>query len=110
MIEIKNKLQPNDEMSASLAFNGIIQQVKMSNLNYHLQESPFSAIISLKKSFITNKYGQVIFQSSTDPSTNYYKENVAYEELQLKIKQLESDLALVTEKLQNKSQGFPELK
>ena len=28
-----------------------------SNLNFHLQQSPFSAIISLKKSFIRNKEG-----------------------------------------------------
>ena len=36
-------------MAATLAFETIIEQVKLSNLNFHLQLFPFSAVISLKK-------------------------------------------------------------
>ena len=38
--------------AASLTFDHILETIKNSNLNFHLQQSPFSAIISLKKSSI----------------------------------------------------------
>ena len=44
-------------MAASPAFEGIINQVVASNLNFHLEQSPFSAVIHLKKSVIRNKLG-----------------------------------------------------
>ena len=42
-------------MATSEPFEHLINQVKMSNLNYNLQQSPFAAIISLKKSLIKDE-------------------------------------------------------
>ena len=44
-------------MLASNAFTSIINQIRMSNLNYQLQLSPFSAYISLKQSLIKERSG-----------------------------------------------------
>ena len=43
------------KMSATQTFETLLNQVKSSNLNYHLQQSPFSAFISLKKSFVKDR-------------------------------------------------------
>ena len=45
------------EMSASKTFEVIIDQIKSSNLNFHIQQSPFSAVISLKKTLIKDRSG-----------------------------------------------------
>ena len=47
-------------MEASTTFENIIQQIQNSHLNFKLELSPFSANISLKKSFIRNKAGIVL--------------------------------------------------
>jgi hypothetical protein len=47
----------NFTMAASQAFEGIINQVVSSNLDFCLEQSPFSVIIHLKKSVIKNKSG-----------------------------------------------------
>ena len=44
-------------MDANKRLKIILEQVKSSNLNFHLQQSPFSAIISIKASFVRNKEG-----------------------------------------------------
>ena len=44
-------------MLASDAFETLIDQIRNSNLNFHLQMSPFSAQISLRKSLVTDKTG-----------------------------------------------------
>ena len=50
----------NSAMLASNVFNKIIDQIQSSNLNFHLQISPFSAKISLKKSLIRGKAGALL--------------------------------------------------
>ena len=50
--------------AASDVFNSILKQVQDSNLNFQLKVSPFSAVISLKKSFIKDKHGNVQLPSS----------------------------------------------
>jgi hypothetical protein len=45
---------------AAQAFEGIINQVVASNLNFCLEQSPFSAVIHLKKSVIRNKSGTLL--------------------------------------------------
>ena len=50
----------NPTMLASNYFNAILEQIQMSCLNFHIQVSPFSAIISLKKSFIKDKCGNLV--------------------------------------------------
>ena len=47
-------------MVADEAFNLVLEQIRNSKLNFQLQMSPFSAWISLKKSFIKNKDGTPI--------------------------------------------------
>ena len=44
-------------MNTSKVFEAIIHQIKSSNLNFRLDQSPFSANISLKKSLVKNKNG-----------------------------------------------------
>ena len=44
-------------MLASKAFDNLLQQIQTSSLNYQIQISPFSALISLKKSLIKDKAG-----------------------------------------------------
>ena len=46
-------------MHASNAFEQIIDQIRTSNLNFQLTMSPFSAQISLKKSLIIDKSGNI---------------------------------------------------
>ena len=53
----------NLTMHATKIFNEILDKVKMSNLNFCIQMSPFSANISLKKSFIKDKSGAYILPS-----------------------------------------------
>ena len=47
----------NSTMIAENTFANIIQQVQSSNLNFQLQLSPFSAMISLKKTPVKDKSG-----------------------------------------------------
>ena len=44
-------------MDASYTCDMIISQIKSSNLNYCLKESPFSVDVSIKKTFIKDKNG-----------------------------------------------------
>ena len=44
-------------MLASKAFETIIDNIRDSTLNFQLQMSPFSALISLKKTLVTEKSG-----------------------------------------------------
>ena len=52
-------------MAASQAFEGIINQVVTSNLNFCLEQSPFSAVIHLKKTVIRNKSGTLLVPPPT---------------------------------------------
>jgi hypothetical protein len=51
----------NLTMAATQAFEGILSQVVSSNLNFRLEQSPFSAVIHLKKSVIRNQNGNLRF-------------------------------------------------
>ena len=54
------KIDSDLTMVASNVFNNVLQYVQNSSLNFQIQMSPFSAIISLKKSFVKNKHGTPI--------------------------------------------------
>ena len=45
-------------------FNAIIEGIKKSKLNFQLQQSPYSAFISLKKSFHKDRSGAMLEPSS----------------------------------------------
>ena len=53
----KNKFNSDVQKYAMSAFDDIICRVRRSNLNFQLQLSPFSAVISLKKSVVKNSDG-----------------------------------------------------
>ena len=53
------------KMAASTAFTNILDQVKSANLNFHLQLSPFSAIISLKRSLVKDQSGSHLLPPPT---------------------------------------------
>ena len=61
----KEILSSDATMAASIAFNKILQQVQSSSLNFHLQLSPFSAVISLKKSLVKDKAGCYLLPSAS---------------------------------------------
>ena len=52
-------------MEASTTFENLLEQMQKSNLNFKLERSPFSAVISLKKSFVRDKLGNI-----SSPVTN----------------------------------------
>ena len=65
-------------MIANKIFNDILKQIQDSGLNFQLQVSPFGAMISLKRSLVKDKRGNVINPSSSLISgTLYNKENLA---------------------------------
>ena len=47
----------NSKMEAAMKFDAILTTVQTSNLNFHVEMSPFSAVIHLKKSLIVNQLG-----------------------------------------------------
>ena len=53
-------------MAATLKFDDILRTIQSSNLNFHLEISPFSAIIHMKKTLITNKFGISLFPPPAD--------------------------------------------
>ena len=56
--EITNKYTDSDvAMLADEKFQNILHQINDSKLNYCIQLSPFTACISIKKSFIKDKDG-----------------------------------------------------
>ena len=44
-------------MEANRIFENVLSLIKSSNLNFHLEQNPFGARISLKKSFVKDKSG-----------------------------------------------------
>ena len=63
-------------MMASRIFNDVLNTVQSSNLNFCLQISPFAANISLKKSFLKDKSGNVLVPDQAYTTTSY-DENIA---------------------------------
>ena len=72
-------------MAANRTFDRILDQIKNSNLNFHLQISPFSAVISLKKSPVKDRSGTPILtpQANLPPSTVTEIAELASKNLQL---------------------------
>ena len=83
-------------MDANQACECILGFVKNSNLNYNLNESPFSVNISIRKSFIKDKDGAVRVPNlggfhSTEPKASEFKIEDKVESLQATIAQHESE-------------------
>ena len=90
-------LKTNSTMLATESFDRIVQHVQSSCLNFHLQISPFSAVISIKKSLIKDKSGNVILPPTT--LRHGPKENI--ESLVDKNRKLEKDLIDIKKKYEN---------
>ena len=58
--KIDSDSEINLTMYCDTTFNRIIEEVKSSKLNFHLQQSPYSAFISLKKSFQKDRSGTIL--------------------------------------------------
>ena len=74
-------------MLASAEFNKIIRQIQSSNLNYQLQISPFSAYISVRKTFAKDRSGNLLL-----PKTISSVPSVSMDNFDAKNSQLENDL------------------
>ena len=67
----------NPAMLASNMFYQILNQIQSSNLNFHLQQTPFSAQISLRKSLMRDKSGKYLlpFIPDYESKANVKNEN-----------------------------------
>ena len=72
----KQVSERNQSMMASKIFNDVLNTVQSSNLNFCLQISPFAANISLKKSFLKDKSGNVLVPDHAYTETTF-DENIA---------------------------------
>ena len=86
----------NLTMLAIQAFEDIIDNVQSSGLNFQLQISPFSAIISLKKSLVRDRSGNPIIPNKYHQ--NDRKRNEPIEALIAKNNELERKLTDLTYK------------
>ena len=57
-------------MDTDYAVNAVVSSVKKSNLNFYIQESPFSLSINLRKTFIKNKKGTILYPIPSNASTD----------------------------------------
>ena len=57
-------------METDKAVNVVLSSVKKSNLNFYIQESPFSLYINLRKTFIKNKEGNILYPPCSDTTTD----------------------------------------
>ena len=95
---INSDVNPNPTMIATEKFNNILQQIQSSQLNFHLQISPYSAVISLKKSLMRDKSGNVILPS---PTTLRHASSDSVEKLVDTIVKLEKDITDLTKKYED---------
>lgn len=61
----------SDDAMAAIVFNHILCQIQNSSLNFRLELSPFSAVISLKKTFIKDKSGLPLTPANVVCSDKY---------------------------------------
>ena len=73
--QVMDKTMDSDlTMVTNNAFNTVLQCVQNSGLNFQIQVSPFSAVISVKKSLVKNRSGDPIMPSfpKNDESKNVF--------------------------------------
>ena len=91
-------------MLARIAFDKILEQIQTSNLNFQLRLSPFSASISLKKSFIRDKSGYFLL-----PSTGPMPANSENDELVEKKEHLNQKVDEMQNLIESKSETIQTL-
>ena len=75
----------NLTMFATQSFNNILEQIQSSCLNFQIQISPFSAVISLKKSLIRDQSGKPRHPTKLD-DTSEHVEGLVTKNLELERK------------------------
>ena len=98
----------NLTMAASQAFEGILNQVVSSNLNFHLEQSPFSAVIHLKKSVIRNQHGSHLIPPPSPSIKLLQVQSDNYRQAQ-KIVQLENSIKSLKTDSVKSSKSFKQL-
>ena len=95
LIKKKRKMDSDQTPAilASTVFFKIIDQIQSSNVNFQLQLSPFSAKISLKKSWVKDKTGALLLPPDTVKRVNQNVDSV--ENLAAKNLELEENLLLL---------------
>ena len=66
-------------MFASETFYGILERIQTSKLNFSMQLTPFSALISMRKSFMTDRSGSVILPEKSQDQTICESDNLQLE-------------------------------
>ena len=98
-------------MSANDVAAMIVSTVQKSNLNFYLQESPFSININLRKSFIKNKNANnTIIQNNNKDNNNNASEKLKVEKLELENSSLYNSLRQIQAKLQEANDAIHEVK
>ena len=97
MIEENMNSDSNLTMLATKSFNQIIEQIQTSSLNFQIQISPFSAIISLKKSLIKDHSGNPLVPTNLCHSGGRHEDILDKKNLELekKLNTLKHDHALL---------------
>ena len=95
---IDNSDYHSTTMLASRTFNEILQEIRSSNLNFQLQESPFSAQISLKKSLVKEKDDSIRLPLTVSPK---FCKDSKIEALETQVKNLKTVLESFRNKLLN---------
>ena len=88
---MEKSINSDDTMAASEMFDIILSQIQRSSLNFRLQVSPYSAVISLKKSLVKDKFGTPILKSSFKNESGVYPCSES-SEAKFKIQTLEAEL------------------
>ena len=82
----------DDTMVASYNFNHIMDQITKSCLNYQVQVTPFSAVISLKKTLARNKDGVPLTQTGlSEIFLNDGEKGLKYRTLEAEFNKLQED-------------------
>ena len=87
-------------MAATITFETILNHVKSSNLNFQLQLSPFSALISLKKTLVKDQSGCSLLPPPSD-SELLLKVELENQELVKQKHKLESFIESLTNSYDN---------
>ena len=103
-MKVENNSDLNQTMGADTIFDDLIDMIRNSCLNYQVQMSPFSAVISIKKSFIKNRNGCCIIPTSSSTVTKAKKTEDALKTLEIKHDELLKTIVSENEKYQHELQ------
>ena len=98
----------NSAMCPATVFYNILNQIQASHLNFQLQLSPFSAVISLKKTFVKNKSGTILYPQTTSHNlfANIVEKNCEHEKDIINLKHMYEEAVEDCAKANNEIKGF----